>query len=310
MTTNRKLQVLTLLATAGMLLLASSLSYLDLSSGGSDLDIKLIARSMPGMGQNLTFIGEVIFIIIKGFLVVSLAVTPFYIYSLLRSKYGRQTLATTPIVLIILFGLVWVGYQIVTINVDYEISSEAEALELVPLPEVETNGEANEEVPEIASHPWLVYTAGVILAVVLTFAAALLLKPAGKGKRIAFEDETARKRLGQEAEKAILSLRSGGDLAGVILLCYQRMVQVLEQERSLHRDLSMTPREFERALAELGLPHRPVRSLTALFEDVRYGNRSPSTREEDLALISLTEIVEFCKADNTSGLTADRPGAG
>jgi hypothetical protein len=73
----------------------------------------------------------------------------------------------------------------------------------------------------------------------------------------------------------------------------------LEEERQIVRQNAMTPREFERLLLEKGLPGAPVRRLTSLFEGVRYGNQAPARREEDLARLSLSEIVQHCRGGSS-----------
>jgi hypothetical protein len=72
------------------------------------------------------------------------------------------------------------------------------------------------------------------------------------------------------------------------------MTRVLITQKGIAREAAMTPREFETALAETGLPRESVRRLTRLFEDVRYGTMMPGRREELVAVDCLTDIVEAC----------------
>ncbi|MCX6031491.1 MAG: DUF4129 domain-containing protein [Chloroflexi bacterium] len=96
-----------------------------------------------------------------------------------------------------------------------------------------------------------------------------------------------------EAEKARQALLAGGDLKDVILRCYQRMSQALQQEQGIEREAFMTTGEFERLLAAKGVPHDPVHQLTQLFEAVRYGNWQPNAGDEQRGLHSLDAILEF-----------------
>ena len=111
---------------------------------------------------------------------------------------------------------------------------------------------------------------------------------------------TPLQRLAQEAQEAVDQIYLGGDFKDVILRCYAQMSRVLQEERGLRRDIAMTPREFERLLAERGVPHEPVRRLTRLFEEIRYGARQPGQREEQEAVLCLTSIVDYCRAGAAS----------
>lgn len=102
--------------------------------------------------------------------------------------------------------------------------------------------------------------------------------------------------LAHEAEEALELLRAGGDIKDTVMRCYAEMSRTLDRERGIIRLGSMTPREFESRLAGMGLPGEPVRRLTRLFEQVRYGARVADEREEELALICLTDIVEACRS--------------
>ena len=96
----------------------------------------------------------------------------------------------------------------------------------------------------------------------------------------------------QEARAALTDLQAGGDLRNVVLRCYARMCQVLRQSRNVERRRAMTPREFERHLAEIGLRDEHIQRLTRLFERVRYGAKPSSRPEEREAIACLTAIVQ------------------
>jgi VanZ family protein len=96
----------------------------------------------------------------------------------------------------------------------------------------------------------------------------------------------------QEARAALTDLQAGGDLKNVVLRCYARMCRVLRESRNIERRRAMTPREFERHLAEIGLRDEHIRRLTRLFEGVRYGAKPSGRPEEREAIACLTAIVQ------------------
>jgi hypothetical protein len=79
------------------------------------------------------------------------------------------------------------------------------------------------------------------------------------------------------------------------------MIHALETYRNIHRDRYMTPHEFEAYLEGRGLPREPVRQLTALFEQVRYGGVRPGRADERTAISSLEAIVAACQKSVSAG---------
>lgn len=104
--------------------------------------------------------------------------------------------------------------------------------------------------------------------------------------------------ISQEAEDALSDLRSGADLRNVVVRCYLEMGRIVAEWRGIQRSQSMTPREFELSLADLGLPKEPVINLTRLFETVRYGTNKPSAADEAAAESSLTAIFQACQENS------------
>ncbi len=100
--------------------------------------------------------------------------------------------------------------------------------------------------------------------------------------------------LAEEAQQALDELQAGGNLRNVVVRCYAEMSQVVSQQRGLQRGKSMTPHEFIQLLERQGIPAKPVRQLTEIFEAVRYGTQPVGQREEILARDSLSAIVEAC----------------
>ena len=132
---------------------------------------------------------------------------------------------------------------------------------------------------------WLVLAIGAGLALLLIGAAWLLWRrlhpPISPLQQVA-----------QEAQQAIVDLRTGGDVKDVVTRCYVEMSRALSVQRGIRRQADMTPREFEARLQKLGLPGEQVQQLTRLFEGVRYGAKSPGEREQNEAIACLTAIVQ------------------
>ena len=101
----------------------------------------------------------------------------------------------------------------------------------------------------------------------------------------------------QEAEQAVNALQAGADLRNVILQCYFQMTRSLQEKQGLERDYTMTVQEFERWLGNLGVPSIPLRQLTFLFEKVRYGKQETNHTDEQIAIDSLNEIIQFCRSE-------------
>jgi hypothetical protein len=102
--------------------------------------------------------------------------------------------------------------------------------------------------------------------------------------------------LAEIARSSLDDLASGREVSDVIIQSYVRMSEVVKERRGLHRDESMTPREFETRLESAGLPAHAVKRLTRLFESVRYGARSSSPSDINEAMACLNSIVQACGA--------------
>jgi hypothetical protein len=129
---------------------------------------------------------------------------------------------------------------------------------------------------------------GIVLGIGLLAFTVVKRWPSSKS----IEDE-----LLQEAEQALNALKAGADLRNVILRCYFQMTRSLQEEQGIERDYTMTVQEFERWLGNLGFPSIPLRQLTSLFEKVRYGKQQTSNNDEQIAMDSLNEIIQFCRSE-------------
>lgn len=101
--------------------------------------------------------------------------------------------------------------------------------------------------------------------------------------------------IGDEAQAALIQLRLGHDLRDTIARCYYDMNQALVRQLGLRRPEGMTPREFEEVLLEAGLPQEDVRSLTRLFEQVRYSADAVDESDQREAIRCLESIVNYSK---------------
>jgi hypothetical protein len=98
-----------------------------------------------------------------------------------------------------------------------------------------------------------------------------------------------------EVKMARRALLNGHDLRTVILQCYQRMSQALQQEQNIERESFMTTGEFEKLLTARGIPDGPVHQLTGLFDAVRYSRWEPAAGDEQAAIGCLDAILLYSR---------------
>ena len=138
---------------------------------------------------------------------------------------------------------------------------------------------------------WITWLIIFILVIIITSIAGLIIWFIW---RRTHPKELPLARIGREAGQALADLQVGLDLRDIVIRCYYEMGKVLNEERGIRRNTAMTPQEFAFELEKQGLPGGPVRQLTGLFEDVRYGNKTPGEREQQLATSSLSAIIAAC----------------
>lgn len=155
--------------------------------------------------------------------------------------------------------------------------------DVAPLPEVETS-----------TSNWLSFSiAFVSFLVILIILYIIYRKKFMKSEPV--DDEMDR--VASEAASALEDINAGLDLRNVILHCYAEMCVILSKEKGIERKKWMTPREFEGRLTKLGFPEAPVRTLTELFEFVRYGAQEPARLQETQAVQSLTAIIRSSRKE-------------
>jgi len=104
--------------------------------------------------------------------------------------------------------------------------------------------------------------------------------------------------LAKEAQLTIDKLRAGDDIKDTVIRCYYQMSWILDNRRGITRKSTMTPREFEKILHNIGLPGEQVSQLTRLFENVRYGGIHAGKTDDTIAINSLQAIVDAFGDDN------------
>jgi len=269
-----------------VLLLSASLNGLKLQEGqlllfNDNLHIDNTMGTLPG--------GQLILQIIRVIYLVAFITTPFMILYLILSPKARKVFLRYMLrVLSFVLVIYLMGRFIASLNADSSpnlggLSGAQPTLlpGLAPtLPPVPSPSE------------------GLILGLSMALALVVTVVVVGLGwllwRRLR-HPESAMLRIALEAQSALDDLRTGGNLKNAIIRCYYKMSKVLDEERGIRRDRSMTPREFEVYLESSGLPGEPVRQLTHLFEDVRYGDLAVGEKEEQQAQSSLTAIIEAVK---------------
>jgi hypothetical protein len=168
-------------------------------------------------------------------------------------------------------------------------------------PEQETAGQPlpTPAVPiDMGEPPVLPDWAVVLVVILLAFMAAgimaffLMILGSRLRRPKSLSEEIAR-----PVQAALDELQAGEEYQDVVLRCYARMSQVLQEARGMSREQSMTPHEFEALLVHYGFPGIPVHILTHLFEKVRYGSLTTDDQDVSLAIESLTAIVVFCQQE-------------
>jgi len=288
-----KLQILILLgiAAAATVILAAGLSDLKLLPG-QPFSLPFFgerAPAEPGQYEQLPG-GEFLLSLVRGLIILLVLLIPVtvvlaIIFPEFRKRMLRR-LISLALLLVCLYVLMRLRPEIFGIAEEIQIPDQAAQSEQIsPIP-----------VAELVSEPpqWLTPVASLCLT--LPFAALLIGIATRLLSRRARRPAGPLEQLAQEAEEAIGQLRAGSDLKNTVIRCYAEMARVLAERRGIRRQRSMTTREFEEHLRDLNLPDEPVRRLTRLFEDVRYGTMTPGEREEQQAIASLTAIVEACQS--------------
>jgi hypothetical protein len=289
----RSIVWLLVLALGAVVILAVSLPEFHLRSGqplpiNGDLTISVMGESaiLPG--------GNVILWLIRGFLALMIIAFPIYIIYSLFSPQGRRRLLSEVILLAVMLLLLDQLGRMAQNQPEETQPEEVSAPADLSPSMASTEGEM--ETYEAKTPESLVWAASIAVALFFTGLIAL-------GFWVYYKRHVPRSssldKLAKEAERAAASLQGGGDFKNTIIRCYYQMSQILYAERGIRRDIAMTPREFEQALEEKGLPSEPIQYLTGIFEEVRYGNKQPERREEDKAIWFLSVIADASRSSRS-----------
>lgn len=281
--------IIVVIALFALTLLAASLGALRFSEG-KPIPANLEAPQImdPEMPDELS---RWILMIFRVVLVIAWVGLPFFIIYLIlnkeaRKRFLRDMIAFLPILLVLLM-IATISRQDLKKEEPTEMAPGAgqqmpSAVEGTPYP-----------LPEYVPPPAWVTTA---TTVAIAVGAALLI---GGAVLLILRREHRRteplRLVEQQAQAALDSIQSGGDLREAILRCYYQMIAALDEYRGIRRARDITPHEFENILRERGLPRGPVHELTQLFEQVRYGGYNPGRSEETVAVTSLSAIVSACQ---------------
>jgi uncharacterized membrane protein YhaH (DUF805 family) len=276
-------------AIVALIFLAAAFRNLELSSQGRPLPSP--AQMEPGPTVAPPTAPFLVYAYLALFF-LGLVLMPILFVLAMRSPHARKELLKR------ILALAWI---ITILLVARMCSDESEQIDEEPIraqPTAEAAPLALEDAPplrpEAIGEPplWAVWAATLALGILL--AGGLVAGVWIIWRRL--HPPTPLEQLAQEAQHALDSLLDGADLRDTVMRCYLAMSRTLKRHKGIRRDEDMTPREFERSLAETGLPGEQVHQLTRLFEAARYGARAPSAGDARQAIHCLTAIVEACRS--------------
>jgi hypothetical protein len=248
-----------------------------------------LSPALPATGTPQTApVSDSLLKVVRIFLAVVLIAFPFFlIYMLINPKRRKELFRNLIFYAILLFAF----YQISAMPKNIGKTIENNGLGAPPASSAQpmpTPPDANNIAP-----PWLINTVGIAVG-------ALGLAAIGFGVywfffRIRGEEIRSIRRVAYEAQEAIDAIQAGGNLKDAIIQCYRQMIAAVRLERGIQRPYDATPREFEQLLLEKGLPPGPVRNLTSLFEQARYGEFQGGYRHQLEAVSCLEEIIVACR---------------
>ncbi len=269
-------------ALVAIILLSAGISELKFLSGKPlRLGLKtqdLRESRIAGQSDSL----ETIFRVLFAFLLVFL---PLVILYLLISPKHRKRAFQKIILLSVLFTfsclLLYARPDLIEGVIPY--------LTLPPVPTAEwLSGEpATRFIPDPPQWLTFVVSLGLIAFIVagITIISRFILR-----RRSSSDDPL--QHLAQDALDAVEDLQAGTNLRDIVMRSYYKMACVAVEMRGIRRNSDMTPQEFAQILKDAGLPNEPLGQLTRLFEDVRYGAKVPSEKDEKQAVRCLTAIAE------------------
>jgi len=126
---------------------------------------------------------------------------------------------------------------------------------------------------------------GYILGFTIVFFFGILIFIIWERNRLKKDD------LGIIALKTLEEIKAGRQWEDAVIQCYAQMSDELKRKRKIDRGGSMTPSEFAQILIGTGLPEKPVKTLTSLFERARYSGGGSQSSDANGAVQCLTQIT-------------------
>jgi hypothetical protein len=256
-------------------LLATSLPNLEFQSKPRVSSSKIDDTSEYGSGSEPAYDIEILFRIM---LIITGVLTPISLVALLASKKGRWRL----LLLLILF-IIW-AFFIPTLKIQFPKFG----LNIQSVNEYQDNDPLSQEERILDPPLWLVLSISLGVSVLITGGVFLLW-------RRFWKKSNPIEVVAQETQKAIDNLRSGLELSEGVIRYYHEMNKAIIKYHGLKRNTAMTTREFETYLETMGLPSRPIKRLTHLFEKARYGAKDLDKSENNEAVTCLNEIRQACR---------------
>ncbi len=266
-----------------LLLVSSSLSQLELTPG-EPLPMGNMASTLEGTFMPKS--GEIILQLIRLFFLLAIISIPILVVLLIvspkaRRQFLREMVRVIPmILLVILFGRI---ARLVRAPENEEVPAPQAGDGLSP--DFVPGGEL--VMPEL-SNQWTV-VAIVAIAVTITVIIGLIVWFTLRNSK---RTPDVRERILAQTGRALRQIEMGGEVRDVIQRCYREMNTALREQRGVQRRANLTTQEFQEHLVGLGFPARAVRTLTHLFEEVRYGSKTGTPEMVDEAVACLTELME------------------
>lgn len=278
-----------LVAVLAVALLAAGLTGLELLPGEPEaFGFVFQSLEMPESGiqidQDLIKIFRIVYLI-------GLILLPFWLVYVIINPQARKRFIRD----LIMFGSLMLMIMMLASYFNdrmQEVEGEDQFGDFGGMPEApfgELSGDEYGGEPPVS----MMWVASILVGLFLAGFLAVVIWIVWRSRR---REESAMDRIAEEVKTALDDLQAGGDFRNIVIRCYADMVQALRQERGVHRNTYLTPREFEDTLLSLGLPTDPVQQLTRLFETVRYGHKPVTQREELVARDSLTAILDACRS--------------
>jgi len=272
-----------------MVILSISLSMLQMQPGKFFLP-QFSGQATSGSNQELGDLSWVL-ILLRGLQLLLIILLPIYLIVGLLSKRGRRNLWIDLVKIIVPFLIImWIS------EVSNQLPRNEEQGGLPPGSLDFSNLSGNATVlPDFEANPqsWMliliIISAAVLVAAVTFFGLRALSK-----REATYDGEF--QELASRAQAALDDIEDNQlEFDDVIIRCYAEMSQALQAEKGIKRKEAVTPHEFEKELLAKGFPSHPVKQLTKLFEQVRYGRQQLGKDAKGRAVESLHEIIAFCK---------------